>query len=165
MSDDRQPVPDNFIELQFADGDYLFRLPIAQVVELQEKCDAGVGAIFARLMAGRYKDTNGDIVLNPLEAQFKAQDVRDTIRLGLIGGGKGTVDGQQVAVDPTKARRLVADYVDTRPLLETWRIASAVLAAFVVGYSPPDAQKKTPAQEPVRGDGTTTQAGSASPAS
>lgn len=148
MSDEAQPVPDNFITLDFGDGEYDFRLPIGGVIELQEKGDAGIAEIFARLMAGRYRDGNGDILFNPLEARFKVQDVRDTIRLGLIGGNSGLVDGKQITVNPAKALQLVRDYVDTRPLLENWRIASAVVAAFVVGYTPPGAQKKSPAAEP-----------------
>lgn len=160
MADDTQPVPDNFIALEFADGEYLFRLPVAQIVELQEKCGAGVAAVFSRLMMGRYRGPGGDILFNPLEAIFKLEDIRDTIRLGLIGGGEGTVDGQPVKVDPIKAKRLVQDYVDSRPLLETWRIASAVLAAFVVGYTPPDTQKKSPAKQAKTKNRTTAQDGS-----
>lgn len=159
MADDTQPVPDNHILLQFADGEYMFRLAVREVVELQEKCGAGVAAVFSRLMMGRYKGPNGDILFNPLEAVFKLEDIRETIRLGLIGGGTGMVNGETINVDPTKAMRLVRDYVDTRPLLETWRIASAVLSAFVVGYTPPDAQKKSPAKRAATSQ-TTGQGGS-----
>lgn len=147
MSDDDEklPVPENHLLLDFADGEYLFKLPVEQVAELQTKCDAGIGTIFSRLMAGRYRDPrDGGIVLNALEAQFKYEDITETIRLALIGGGQGTVDGKQVQVDPRMALQLVRNYVHPRPLLETWKIASAVLSAFVVGYADPAAQKKSP---------------------
>lgn len=147
MSDERQAVPDNYIVLPFADGDYTFALPIGQAIELQEKCGAGIGEIYARVMAGRYRNTmNGQTVLNTLEARFKIEDVRETIRLALIGGKEGTVNGQRVEVTPAKALHLVRHYVDPRPLEETWQIAAGILAAFVIGYVDPDkpaAQKKT----------------------
>jgi hypothetical protein len=95
MTDDKQAQPDNFIVLPFADGEYKFALPVGQIAELQAKCDAGIGLILARVMAGRYRDTrSGENVLNILEARFKHEDVRETIRLALIGGNEGLVDGR-----------------------------------------------------------------------
>lgn len=152
-------VPDNFIVLEWADGEYQFRLPVGQIAELQTKCgDVGVGKIYARLMAGRYMDRAGDIVLNPMEADFRYEDVVEVIRLGLIGGGRGTVDGKSVEVTPTKALQLVRDYVHSRPLLENWRVSSAVLSAFLIGYTDPDApaQKKTPKPPTVKAGSTST---------
>lgn len=147
MPDDTpDAVPDNHIFLDFADGEYEFRLPIAQVAELQEKCgNVGIGAIFSRLMAGRYRNpTTGEVVLNPVEAMFKYEDVCEVIRLGLIGGNRGVVDGKEIEVNPVKARDLVKNYVHTRPLMESWRIASAILSAFIIGYADKTkAQKKS----------------------
>jgi hypothetical protein len=132
-------VPQNRITLEWADGEYEFRLPVGQLAELQTKCDAGVGKIFARLHAGRYVErSTGDVVLNPLQAEFRYEDVVEVIRLGLIGGNKGLVDGQTIEVPPTKAMQLVRDYVHTRPLLENWKVASAILSAFLIGYVDPD---------------------------
>ena len=134
-------VPDNHLTLTWADGDYTFRLPIQQIGELQTKCGAGVGKIYARLMAGRFLDrATGDMVLNPLVAEFSYEDVVEVIRLGLIGGNSGVVNGEQIAVTPTKAQQLVKDYVYSRPLLENWKVAAAVLSAFVIGYTDPDAK-------------------------
>lgn len=141
-------VPDNFIVLDFGDGEYTFALPVGQLAELQTKCDAGIGLIFQRLLAGRYRDNEGNIVLNALEAKFKYEDITETIRLGLIGGGTGFVDGKTVTVDPASALRLCRAYVFARPLLETWKIAAAVLSACVVGYANERAQKKSPEPQP-----------------
>jgi hypothetical protein len=138
--------------MPFADGDYTFKLPIGQVIELQEKCGAGVGEIYSRLMAGRYRNTlTGQSVLNTMEARFKIEDVRETIRLALIGGNQAMVDGKAIEVPPAKALHLVRNYVDTRPLEETWQLATGILSASVIGYVDPDkstAQKKTEAAEP-----------------
>lgn len=153
MADDGAPVPDNFIVLEWADGEYEFRLPVGQLAELQSKCgggpglSVGVGRIYARLHAGRYVDRlTGDVVLNPLEADFRFEDVVEVIRLGLIGGNRGVVNAQPVQVPPTKALQLIRDYVYTRPLLENWKVASAILSAFLIGYTDPNkAEKKSPA--------------------
>jgi hypothetical protein len=136
---DPATVPDNFITLDWGDGTYVFRLPIGQLAELQTKCGAGLGKIFARLHSGRYQErSTGDVVLNPLQAEFHYEDIVEVIRLGLIGGNQAEVNGQQIQVPPTKAMQLVRDYVHTRPLLENWKVASAVLSAFLLGYVDPD---------------------------
>lgn len=147
MDDRAAPVPDNFITLQWADGEYDFRLPIGNIAELQTKCDAGIGKVYARLMAGRYINREGQIVLNPMQAEFRYEDIAEVIRLALIGGGKGIVDGNPVEVGPAKAVELVKNYVHTRPLLENWRVASAVLSAFLIGYDDPDKEAEKKSQE------------------
>jgi len=157
----RQPVPACEIELEFADGRYLFRLGLSQIGELQTKCGAGLGAIFARVMAGRYIiEATGASFGNPSEAAWFSQDLTETIRLGLIGGGSGEVNGSPVKVDPILARRLVETYgPPARPMSEAWTIAAAVLGACVEGYSPPGE-----ADPPKKAGPATTTDGSTSPA-
>lgn len=93
--------------LAFADGVYAFGLRAKEVVELQEKCEAGPMEIYRRLLA----------------QAWRFEDVTNTIRLGLIRGGEGWIggtidedgnptDGQHVKVDATIAAKLVARYVD-----------------------------------------------------
>jgi hypothetical protein len=142
MADEGSAVPDNYIVLDWGDGEYLFRLPVGQIGELQTKCGAGIGKIYSRLMAGRFVDRNGDIVLNPLQADFHYEDIVEVIRLSLIGGGSGEVAGKKVEVTPTMALALIRNYVHPRPLLENWKVASAVLSAFLIGYTDPDAPEK-----------------------
>jgi len=147
VTDEVAAVPENYISLQWADGDYEFRLGIGQVGELQTKCDAPIGEIYSRLMAGRYVDkATNEIILNPLEARFKYEDITETIRLSLVGGNKGVVNGQPIEVSPTLALKLVRDYVYTRPLLENWKVAAAILNALMIGYADPDksTEKKSP---------------------
>ncbi len=151
-------VPANQITLEWADGEYEFRLPVGLIGELQTKCGAGIAKIYARLMAGRFMDRDGSIALNPMQAEFSYEDIAEVIRLGLIGGGRGVVDDKPVEVSPTVALKLIRGYVHTRPLLENWKVASAVMSAFVIGYNDPDAEKKSPK----RGKVTTTKGGSTS---
>lgn len=99
------------IEMAFGDGDHLFRLRLKQIAELQEKCKAGIGTIYRRVLTGEYY----------------IEDVTETVRLGLVGGG----------MDATKARTLMERYFDDLPVEMKWMTAQAVLGACVVGYSPP----------------------------
>lgn len=145
MADPAEYAPCD-VTLDFGDGEYRFFLGAKHIAELQQKCDAGIGLIYSRLMRGRYRDGE-DIVLNPLEAIFKVQDITETIRLGLIGGGSGLVNGEPVKVTPEVALKLCRDYVEGRPILDMWKIAAAVMSACIIGYiDPAPAQKKTAKQ-------------------
>lgn len=151
-------VPTNQVELEFADGTFLFALKLPQLDELQEKAGAGIGAIFGRLLRGRYELKDGTPFGNPEEAIWHVRDITETIRLGLIGGGKGLVDEKEVEVSPPLAKQLVDRYVVSRPLKEGWAVALAVLTAAVQGYSPDEgaeAQKKSPATKPKKAGSTT----------
>lgn len=109
---------DGSVEIEWADGTHKFRLPLGQLRELQDKCNAGPAEI-----------------LNRLRLQtWRVDDVREIIRLGLIGGG----------VPPLDALTLVVRYVDQRPWMESVPTATAILLAALVGI--PDNQpgkKKT----------------------
>jgi hypothetical protein len=93
--------------IPWADGNHEFCLKWGFVIELQEKCDAGPHYILQRLQIG----------------QWLVQDISETIRLGLIGGG----------MEPGKALGLVQTYVEARPLLENHGLAMAILAAAIMG--------------------------------
>lgn len=95
------------VSLKWADGDYTFRLRIKHLIELQEKCDAGPSYILARLQQGAWH----------------VEDVREPIRLGLIGGG----------LEPVKALKLVERYVDDQPLMQNAMIAEVIVSAAIVG--------------------------------
>ena len=97
------------LSLDWADGHHIFRLAIAQLRELQDKTGVGPAALFDRLAS----------------RQWRVDDLRETIRLGLIGGG----------MDPLDALALVRRYVDERPLLESVEPAWRILAAALVGPS------------------------------
>jgi len=95
------------VELDWADGTYSFRLAWAQLIELQEKCDAGPYVVLNRLHSG----------------QWRVEDISNVIRLGLIGGGMA----------PVEALKKVRTYVEARPPLENVLYAQAIIAAGLQG--------------------------------
>lgn len=109
------------IELEWADmqgagsgGKHVFRLAIAQLEELQEKCDAGPQFILRRLYDG----------------SWRVRDITETIRLGLIGGGMPPVD----------AAKLTMHYVSDGALADNVLIAQLVIMATLT--APDDEQLK-----------------------
>ncbi|ETR76012.1 hypothetical protein X566_15575 [Afipia sp. P52-10] len=90
------------------------------ILDLEEKCGAGIAAILQRLADGTWR-------LN---------DVRETIRLGLIGGG----------MSPEKAMAAVKNHVDENPLASSVLIAYAVIEAALVPPRGDDVGKELPAE-------------------
>jgi hypothetical protein len=124
------------IDLEFADGVYTCALPLERIDELQRKTGVGIGSLFGRVLKGS-QQIGDEVILSPGHAEFYVLDLVETIRQGLIGGGRGRVDGREVIVTPPVAQRLIASYVLTRPLSEAWSHAIAILGATMVGYDPP----------------------------
>ncbi|WP_164521229.1 gene transfer agent family protein [Sphingomonas sp. ABOLF] len=138
-------TPTTALTLHFADGEYLFDLKLPQLAELQEKRGAGVFKIYSRVMQGRFL-MDGQPIALAAEGEAFAEDLFETIRLGLIGGAKGIVNGQPVAVNALTAKLLVERYSHPAPLRESWATAAAILGARIEGYDPP--KKKAPAAKP-----------------
>jgi hypothetical protein len=97
------------VDLDFGDNTYTFRVTVTGAIELESKCDAPFATVYKRLMSGDWKIT----------------DIRETIRLGLIGGG----------MKPAEALVLVRRYVDERPLAENILTAQAVLGGLMFGFA------------------------------
>ena len=102
--------PDLSITAPWADGDYRFHVGMKQIRELQDNCGAGPLELLDRIVAG----------------QFRAGDIGEVVRLGLIGGG----------MDPLAALAKVRSYVDARPLGESRLLAAAILSAALFGPRP-----------------------------
>lgn len=100
---------DASITFDWADGTYKFRLALGEIRELQEKTKIGPRRLYLRILAG----------------DWLIDDLREPIRLGLIGGG----------MSPPKALDLVRRYVDGRPALESMEPSVRILAAFLTGVS------------------------------
>lgn len=129
-----------WIELPFADGKYLFKLGLAQISELERKCDAGIGRIFARTRTGRYGFKPGEAL--PDDGQYRWPELVEIIRQGLIGGASGIVDGKDVVVSAVRANELIESYLlsptDRRlAMTDVWALAYTVLSALIEGYVPP----------------------------
>jgi hypothetical protein len=136
-------MPQTSISLPFADGNYSFRLGLAQINEIQNRTGDGIGAVFARLLKGRYfqRTPNGEVAVgDPSQGEYRIEDILAVIRQGLLGGGKGVVDGQEVRVDAQRAEELVKNYVlaEGCPLRDSWALAAAILSVTIEGYEPPE---------------------------
>lgn len=105
----------------WANGEDQFCLSkVGLILDLEEKCKAGLAAILARIV----------------NSQWGLNDIRETIRLGLIGGGMA----------PDKAMIAVRNHVDENPngLTPSVMVAYAILEAVLVGV-PDDPVGKTEA--------------------
>lgn len=138
-------TPATALTLHFGDGEYLFDLKLPQLAELQEKRGVGVFALYGRVLQGRYLFDDGSLGVAAEGAAF-AEDLFETIRLGLIGGGEGEVSGSAVKVTALVAKNLVERYCHAAPLRDSWATAAAILGARIEGYTPP--KKAEPAGEP-----------------
>lgn len=143
------------LQLAFADGEYTFKLTLHGIKEIQEKCGAGLGAVWSRLYASRLNFIGEDVGM-PTDAKWQIADLIEPIRQGLIGGGAGVVDGVDVKVTPMLANRLIENYVLARPLQEAWTLSYAIVAALIEGYDPPKKKEVTSDSEEPMTDGSTT---------
>ena len=107
------------VTTEWADGTYTFRLTVAGILELEDKCGAGIAVIAARLISGTYS----------------ASDILEVMRIGLIGGGTSAVD----------AKKLVDRYA--LPMVENWPIAKAVIGGAMYGFEVSPIPKQTPADQ------------------
>lgn len=109
------------VTLTWGDGEHVFNIAkIGQALELEEKCGAGVAEIFYRLQ----------------RQQWRIEDARQTLRLGLIGGG----------MEPGKAFNLIKRYCDGRPWVESVQSALVVLMSAMVGVQGDEVGKKSEAE-------------------
>lgn len=119
----------------FGDGEYRFWLPLPQVFELERVCgDTSVMTLEERLRGSIGQDETGEVLFIGGGAAM-VRDIRETIRLGLIGGNRGLLDGgQEIEVGPLRAKQLVDLYCyPARPLAESAVLAWRILSAAIYG--------------------------------
>lgn len=130
---------DGRVELVLAGDERSFRLGIAEALELERLCECGVIEIAERFGGGG------------IAPRWRLRDVREVLRLGLMGGG----------AEAKLAKQLVEQAVVPGQLYECAIKARIVLAAALADEDPPDAGKE--------GDGApapvTPQSGSSPPSS
>lgn len=93
--------------ITWPDEERRYRLDIGRIEELEEKCDKGSQEIFTALGDG----------------SWRVKWVRETIRLGLIGGG----------LDPVRALGLTARYVVPGSLMVARGVAVRILYEALAG--------------------------------
>ena len=106
----------------WAGDERTFRLGIGELLALEEKLDCGCAAVVNRISGG----------------EWRIADLKEPIRLGLMGGG----------VEAKRAKALVEENVVPGRLLEAAVLARAVLLAALV----------SPTSEPVGKDDAATEA-------
>lgn len=120
---------DGRITIFWGDGENQFRFAIGQFRELQERVNTRRQAMNAPLIGPMS-------LLNLLRTNDAwPDDVRDILRIGLIGGG----------MSPQAAHQKLVQYFDRRPLLESNQTALAILLTGLVGdiSDQEDVKKKT----------------------
>lgn len=123
---------DGSITLVWGDGENKFRFAIGQFRELQEKINHRRLAIGAPLVGPMS-------LLNLLKSSDAwPDDVRDVLRIGLVGGGMPVAD----------AHRKLVNYFDSAPPLEHMLPAFTVLLAGLAG-APEDQSSKKKTKETV----------------
>lgn len=103
--------------IRWPGGEHAFRLALAELETIQQKTDCGPEFLLHRINA----------------AQWKAADLFEIIRNGLIGGG----------MPPVEALKLVRNAFEMHPLIGFKVPAAEVLATCL--YGPPD----DPVGEPI----------------
>ena len=126
-------MPDTAIEISFADGVYRFWLGLPQVVELERVAgDKSLFQMHDEMGVGLGLTGEGPVYFGGCRA--KATDVRETIRLGLIGGGSAMVDGEERTIKANRARELVDTYVFPKEdLVDSTYTAFQIIDAAVQG--------------------------------
>lgn len=119
---------DGSVTLIWAGEERKFRLAIGQLRELQESINKNRGAHPIGPWSLFQLVNKGDAWLD---------DLREIIRLGLIGGGT------RIELVPGLIKR----YVDERPMLESAPVAAAILGIALVGDQLDQIVKKNPSDE------------------
>ena len=110
------------VEISWPGGEHSFLLRVGQLRALQTKCDAGPAYILGRLASG----------------QWLVDDVIQTIRLGLEGGG----------MDRASAWKVVEQHVENEPPAKFIPTARAILMLSIYG----DEADDDPVGEPSAGE-------------
>jgi hypothetical protein len=95
------------IEGVWANDERRFRLNVGEILALEEKRECGIAAVYMRLSSFAWAE----------------KDVRETIRLGLMGAG----------VDSKIARRLVDTHVVSGNYLLNAEVARSIIGAALAG--------------------------------
>jgi hypothetical protein len=136
------------LTLPFADGEYTFALKLPQLLELERATgDTSILTLEQRLNAAIGLDGEEAVFIGGGAAMIT--DVREIIRLALMGGGSAVTDAGEIEIGPVRAKQLVDAYVcPARPLDEgivlAWRILSAVIYGVRLQKKKSDADDESP---------------------
>ena len=132
---------DGSVSLQYGDGEYIFRIAFGQWRELQESINK------PRIEIGEAPIGPMALLRALLDGNAWPHDVREVIRLGLIGGG----------MKSERALVMVKRYVEGRPYFQSMPTARTILQYAMFG--PPDDQVGKEPTPPQPETATTDQSG------
>lgn len=142
------------IRLDWENGTDKFNVAIiGLMLDLEEKCgNVGLFEIADRLESSMIAGAQGRIA-----GRARVNDIRETIRIGLIGGGKSA----------DQAAKIVRTHVDTRPLYQSVLLAYSIVAAAIRGdqVQGDEVGKKDQADRAADGDSLMTRDASSDPQS
>ncbi|WP_310533124.1 GTA-gp10 family protein [Novosphingobium sp.] len=140
---------DTAVTTEFGDGSYRFWLPLPQVFELERSCaDTSILAIEEKLRISIGQDDDGKTVFIG-GGSASVKEIRETIRLGLIGGNCGMIDGDEVEIGPIRAKQLVEMYCyPARPLAENAALAWLILSSAIFGVRLKKKAEAAPMSDP-----------------
>lgn len=144
------------IELEFGDGQFLFRLPALYIDRLQR--ERGTDVTYPDGSQGKRPKPFGQIFREHMTGDYDPIDSLTVIKLALTAGASGVVAGETIKLDPTKARIMVEDVVKSWPVEQWYLFASAILRACCYGYEA-KAEDSEPGNEtpPQAGDTSTSE--------
>jgi len=139
--------------VKWADGTYRLFLPLKQLLELERNCGATDrdGILRTKSVYAIHEECGQGLGFNSETGEpaylgagnAHAGDIREAMRLLLIGGDAGMVNGAEIAVGPLKANQLCEDYCyPARPLVEAQYLVWSALDAAIRGVQ----LKKKPPQ-------------------
>lgn len=145
------------IELEFGDGQFLFRLPALYIDRLQRA--RGCDVTWPDGSQGKRPKPFGQIFREHMTGDYDPLDSYEVIKLALTAGGGGVVAGESVKLDPTKARIMAEDVAKTWPIEQVFLFASTILRACCYGYEPQKTEDQEPGNEtpPMTGGSSTSE--------
>lgn len=138
-------MSDTAVDIPFGGGTYRFWLPVSKIVELERVCgqrdSAGllhaksITTIYDEVASGLGLDDSGEVAWLG-GGRSLLRDVHHVIRLALMGGGQGSLHGEDVKVSDVRAGELVEAYCYPNvPFEQDCLIAGKILHAVHHGVN------------------------------
>ena len=122
------------IELEFGDGQFMFRLPALFIDQLQRK--RGTEVTYPDGSTGKRPKPFGQIFREHLTGDYDPLDSIEIIKLGLTAGKGGVIAGEEIKLSPTEARIMCENVTATWPVEQWYLFAATILRACTYGYTP-----------------------------
>lgn len=123
------------ITVEWAGGEHVFALKAKQIEELEAVTDAGIGALWRRMVAG----------------DWKMAELRHVVRLGLVGGGMGKVEAERMCklhFDDVPVMGSIMMPTPDSPL----SLAQAIMVALLQGFEKKDDDQPEKQEAPEDGE-------------